>query len=162
MVNRKIITVSDLKSCLPRLRQTSTLVLATGCFDVLHQAHIDFLKAAKNKGDLLIVGLEKDQRVTALKGKNRPINNWQKRVDSLAKLKMVDFVFSLPNTFSNSKDHLKLLKLIKPDIFAVSQNTPNLEKKQKLVEKIKAKLFIFPFNQKYSTTSLLTKQVDSD
>ena len=48
------------------------IVLATGCFDILHPAHLEFLALAKEQGDVLIVGLETDARVRQLKGKDRP------------------------------------------------------------------------------------------
>lgn len=147
---KKIVSLENLKT-------NKTLVLATGCFDVLHPAHKAFLKAAKKQGDLLAVGLESDKRVKVLKGKSRPINSWSKRAAGLARLNEVDFVFPLPKKFDQSEFHLKLLQLIKPKILAVSENTPYLEKKRKLIEKIGGKLFIFPFNPRYSTSRLLTK-----
>ena len=138
------------------------VVLVTGCFDLFHQAHKDFLRTAKKQGDVLIIGLESDKRVKQLKGKGRPINSWQKRAEELAQLKgasatfdVVDFIFPLPEKFNDLKDHFKLLQLIKPKILAVSKNTPYLEKKKKLIKKVGGKLFVFPFNSRYSTTRLL-------
>lgn len=154
----KIVSLKNLIFYILNLQSSKTIVLATGCFDILHQAHFDFLKAAKRQGDLLIVGLESDQRVKILKGNNRPKNNWQKRAKGLAKSDLVDFIFSLPEKFNHEKEHLKLLLLIKPKILAVSQNTPFLELKRKLIKKAGARLFVFPFNFKYSTSKILTKK----
>lgn len=159
---KKIISLKYLKFYLLDFISNKTLVLVTGCFDILHQAHKAFLKAAKKQGDLLIVGLEPDKRVTELKGKGRPVNSWQKRAKNLAKLSWVDFIFPLPKNFSQSKYHLELLQLIKPRILAVSQNTPYLEKKRKLIKKVGGKLFVFPFNPQYSTTKLFLSKHLSD
>ncbi len=160
---RKIISLQKLKKLLttrclgrPPVHPPLATVLATGCFDILHQGHKAFLKASKKQGELLIIGLESDKRVRQLKGKARPINNWQKRAEALVKLKVVDFIFSLPEDFNDPKDHLALLQLIKPKILAVSENTPFLEKKRKMIKKIRGKLFVFPFNHRYSTTKLLS------
>ena len=133
------------------------VVLVTGCFDVLHQGHKAFLKAAKKQGDILIIGLESDKRIKKLKGKNRPINSWRKRAKNLAKIEEIDDIFPLPEKFDSLRDHLKLLQLIKPNVLALSENTPYIKEKKKLIKKIGAKLFVFPHNSKYSTTKLLTR-----
>ena len=133
-------------------------VLATGCFDLLHSEHKKFFRAAKKQGDLLIVGLESDKRVKKLKGKNRPINPWKKRAEKLAAFEEIDLIFPLPEKFSQSKYHLKLLQLIKPDIMAVSENTPYIKEKRKLMKRVGGKLkIILPYNPKISTTKLLKK-----
>ncbi len=131
-------------------------VLATGCFDVLHPGHKEFLKAAKKQGEILIVGLETDKRIKQLKGKGRPVNNEERRLRNLAELKIPDFIFLLPSDFNKEKTHLSLLQLIKPEILAVSSNSPYLKKKNKLIEKIGGTLFVFPLNPYYSTTKCLT------
>lgn len=151
MVN-KIISLKNLKSYILNYK---SIVLVTGCFDVLHPAHKDFLKAVKEQGDVLVIGLESDTRVKFLKGKNRPINNWQKRAKNLSLISMVDFIFPLPAKFNLEKDHLQILKLIKPQVLAISEHDKNLKQKKKLIERVGGKLFIFPFDNKYSTTKLL-------
>ena len=152
----KIISLTKLSSLSKIKKQLTKIVLVTGCFDLLHKAHKEFLKAAKSQGDLLIVGLEQDSRIKKLKGKDRPINSFAKRARNLAQIKEIDYVFPLPKSFNTNEDHWRLLQLIKPRVLAVSQNSPHLEEKKKLIRKIGGQIFIFPFNQKFSTTSLLT------
>jgi rfaE bifunctional protein nucleotidyltransferase chain/domain len=132
-----------------------TLVLTTGCFDVLHPGHKQFLKAAKAQGQILIVGLEQDQRVAQLKGESRPINPLEQRMKNLAKLNLADYIFPLPLKFNQDKDYKKLLQNLYPHILAVSQNTPFLKKKKKMIKNIGGKLYIFPFNPQYSTTKII-------
>lgn len=153
----KILSLKKLLKLLSSKYSSKKKVLITGCFDILHQAHKEFLKAAKDQGELVIIGLESDTRVKKLKGGDRPINSFNKRAKALALLNQPDFIFPLPKNFNNKKSHRQLLQLIKPDILAVSENTPFLKKKKDLVKKRKRKLFIFPHNSKYSTTKLLTK-----
>lgn len=132
------------------------IVLVTGCFDILHSEHRKFLKAAKKQGDVLIVGLESDKRVRQLKGKDRPLNCWKIRAKNLAKSNEVDFIFLLPEKFSASWEHLKLLQLIKPSILAVSENTPHIKEKRMLMKKINGRLkVVLSHNPKTSTTKLL-------
>lgn len=155
MESGKIIALENLAKILNDSNQSLKKVLVTGCFDIIHKAHKDFLKVAKAKGDLLIIGLESDTRVKKLKGKNRPINSWQKRAEKLAAFNAVDFIFPLALVFDKRQTHLKLLYLIKPDVLAVSENTPFLKQKKRLIKKTKIRLFIFKYNSKYSTTKIL-------
>jgi len=59
--------------------EKQTVVLVTGVFDIFHSEHKVFLQKAKQAGDILLVGIESDVRVTQIKGPGRPINSQQKR-----------------------------------------------------------------------------------
>jgi len=157
----KTVSLNSLVGLLNKDYKGEKIVLATGCFDLLHRAHKSFLAAAKKKGDLLVVGLETDKRVAELKGEGRPVNCWSARAAALTKLKAVDFLFPLPENFSQPREHLKILQLIKPQVLALSSNTPHLEKKKQLIKKVDGGFFVFPFNPRYSTTRLLTKDKQS-
>ncbi len=80
------------------------VVLAGGCFDVLHPGHVIFLQKAKKEGDILVVLLESDEKVKRLKGDGRPIHTQEKRAENLSALKVVDFVVLLPFMKENSED----------------------------------------------------------
>ena len=74
-------------------RQNSKkIIFSNGCFDLLHKGHIDLLAKARSLGDVLIVGLNSDLSVKALKGDKRPIQNQKVRFNNLLKLNSVDFV----------------------------------------------------------------------
>jgi len=134
------------------------IVLATGCFDILHQAHKEFLKKAKKQGDVLIVGLETDHRIHELKGAGRPANQLKNRIENLAQTGIADLVFSLPENFSTQKDYLNFLKKVQPDILAVSSSTPNLGTKRKLMKRIGGKLkVVLKHNPQISTTKILSQ-----
>jgi D-glycero-beta-D-manno-heptose 1-phosphate adenylyltransferase len=68
------------------------IVFTNGCFDLLHEGHIDYLSKAADMGDALIIGLNSDESVKRLKGKNRPINNQEQRSMILASLGFVSAV----------------------------------------------------------------------
>jgi D-beta-D-heptose 7-phosphate kinase/D-beta-D-heptose 1-phosphate adenosyltransferase len=68
------------------------IVWVNGCFDILHLGHLKLLEFAKKQGDLLYVGLDADHRITAAKGKNRPVNNWETRFEIMKALRCVDEV----------------------------------------------------------------------
>ena len=88
-----------------------TIVLANGCFDLFHVGHIRYLRAAKSKGDVLVVALNSDSSVRSLKGKGRPILPQKERAEVLAAFSFVDYVtiFSEPMV-------TKVLLALKPDI----------------------------------------------
>lgn len=155
MVNNKIINMDKLIDLLPKKFRMKDIVLTTGCFDILHKAHKDFLQAAKKQGDLLIVGLESDKRVKELKGRGRPINKWEERAKNLSLIQTVDYIFLLGTNINKRKGEIELLTQIKPKVLAVSENTPFLEVKKKLTDLSHIKLFIFPYNKHFSTTKII-------
>lgn len=131
-------------------------VLATGVFDLLHSEHINFLNAAKQIGDILIVGIESDQRVKRLKGENRPIWNQEKRMAAVSALDFVDQVILLPEQFDSAADHEKFIQKIKPDILAVSSHSPHLAAKQKIMSKFGGRVeVVHQHNPEVSTSKLL-------
>jgi len=134
------------------------VVLVTGVFDTLHQEHQKFLAKAKKAGDVLIVGIEADTRVKKTKGIDRPINNEKERLKQLQLFSEIDLVFILPEKFSTTQEHLALLKLIQPQILAVSSHTPFLDKKRKLIQLVEGELkIVHQFNPKISTSNFLTQ-----
>lgn len=117
-------------------KKHGTLVLATGVFDLLHQEHKNFLIKARQAGDCLLVGVETDLRVKQLKGKGRPVDDQETRINNLTNLNLVDAVFLLPEKFATKKEHLNLIKLIKPNILAVSAHSPNLAQKAMVMQEV--------------------------
>jgi D-beta-D-heptose 7-phosphate kinase / D-beta-D-heptose 1-phosphate adenosyltransferase len=89
------------------------IVFTNGCFDLLHAGHVTYLEAAKKRGDKLILGLNTDRSVRALKGKTRPVVNEQDRARVLAALESVDAVILF-----DDDTPLKLIKAIKPNVIA--------------------------------------------
>ncbi len=88
-----------------------TVVFTNGCFDLIHQGHLDLLKKAKNMGKKLYVGINSDESVRRLKGSERPINAQSFRVNLLESIKYVDKVFLF-----EEDTPINLIKQIKPDI----------------------------------------------
>ncbi len=68
------------------------IIWTNGCFDIIHPGHIQLFKFAKSKGSKLIVGLDTDERVRLNKGRNRPINCLEDRVEVVSSIKYVDEV----------------------------------------------------------------------
>lgn len=89
----KIIQRTELRPFGERLRnQQLRIAFANGCFDLLHVGHIRYLQAAKGEGDVLVVGVNSDRAVTALKGSGRPLMPEAARAELIAALECVDYV----------------------------------------------------------------------
>ena len=87
------------------------IVFTNGCFDVLHVGHINLLGEAKKLGDKLIVAINSDPSVQKLKGKNRPINKLEDRIQMLEALSFVDLVIPF-----GEDTPLNIINEIKPDV----------------------------------------------
>jgi D-glycero-beta-D-manno-heptose 1-phosphate adenylyltransferase len=92
-LKEKVISCGALKSLGEQLRSRRlTISFANGCFDLLHVGHVRYLEDAKLQGDVLVVGLNSDRTVAALKGPGRPLLNQNVRAELIAALECVDYV----------------------------------------------------------------------
>jgi rfaE bifunctional protein nucleotidyltransferase chain/domain len=148
----RIVNSRELTAFLPR-KSGGRIVLTGGCFDILHIGHVRFLSEAKGKGDYLVVLLESDMKVKKLKGKNRPVFVQEERAEMLSALGSVDLIVLLP-MMENDSDYLNLLMEIKPDIIAVAENDPHIEKKRRQAKQIGGELKIIPLTKTFSTSKL--------
>jgi D-beta-D-heptose 7-phosphate kinase/D-beta-D-heptose 1-phosphate adenosyltransferase len=159
----KIVSVSKIKSLSAKLKseneQSSSsskkIVLAGGCFDILHIGHMEFLKNAKAAGDILILLLESDESIKNLKGEKRPINNQKNRAYILSSVEYVDYIIPLEKPFKD-EDYQDLISKIKPDIIAITKGDPNQSKKILQAKSVGGKVKVVLKNSpEHSTTKLL-------
>ena len=152
----KIINLEKIQKVCRQLKASGkTLVLAGGCFDVLHFGHIKFLEKAKKEGDVLIVALESNKNIKRLKGRERPIHSQEMRAEMLSALETVDYIVCLP-LMENNNDYLELVKRIKPNIIAVTAGDPQLENKKKQAKIVGAKVkIVSPLLKTLSTKEIL-------
>lgn len=148
----RIVNLRELTKFLPR-KGEDRIVLAGGCFDILHIGHVRFLSEAKRMGDYLVVLLESDKKVKKLKGKNRPVFVQKERAEMLSALENVDLIVLLP-TIERDSDYLNLVSKIKPDIIAVTENDPLIEKKRRQAKRIRGELKVVSLRETVSTSKL--------
>ena len=136
--------------------QGQKIVFTNGCFDILHVGHIRYLREARALGDVLVVGLNSDSSVRALKGESRPIQSEDERGEILAALACVDFV-----TLFSESTPLRLITQVKPNILVKGGDWP-IEKivGADLVQREGGKVLTLQFVPGRSTSSILQKIVN--
>lgn len=137
-----------------RLRAAKKRVVFTnGCFDILHVGHVDYLRRARRAGDVLVVGLNSDASVRAIKGKSRPINRQADRARVLAALYFVDYI-----TIFNDSTPERLIKAIRPDVLAKGADWKAKDiVGADFVKSHGGRVVRIPFVKGYSTTSVIKK-----
>ena len=134
-------------------RNGRSVVFTNGCFDLLHPGHIRLLAFAKRQGDILVVGLNSDRSVRALKGPGRPIQRGNDRAELLSALPSVDYV-----TLFGEKTPERLIRALKPDVLVKGADW----KKGKVVgsafvRSTGGRVLSFPLLRGRSTSSLVGK-----
>src|ERR1700750_1985317 len=131
------------------------LVFTNGCFDLLHLGHVRYLEAARALGDALLVALNGDESVRALKGGWRPLNGEVDRAEVIAALECVNFVVIFPDVRATA-----LLEKVRPAIYVKGGDytTATLDGEERAaLEKAGAEIRILPFESGYSTSGLVEK-----
>ena len=130
-------------------QQDFKIVFTNGCFDILHFGHISYLNQARALGDLLIVGLNSDNSIKRLKGKDRPINSQEDRAALLCALECVDFVIIF-----DEDTPLELIKAIQPHFLAKGAD---YQGKEVVGSEFAQKLCLIDFVEGKSTTNTIQK-----
>ncbi len=150
----KVLTLQEAVKMRESLKsEGKSFIFTNGCFDILHNGHIQLLKKAKNLGDYLFVAVNSDDSVKKLKGNSRPIFKISERLEMLSALEFVDGVFAF-----SEETPLKIIEKLKPD-FLVKGGDYKLEEivGKEVVEKYNGKVVVFEFGSKQSTSKILDK-----
>ena len=130
-----------------------TFVVTNGCFDILHVGHVRYLLKTKEYADKLIVMLNSDKSVKAIKGETRPINCEEDRAEILSSLSCVDYV-----VLFDENSPAKLLENIKPDVYTKGADyTLETLPERDIVIKNNIKVEFIDFVEGKSTTNVIKK-----
>ncbi|HZE13819.1 MAG TPA: adenylyltransferase/cytidyltransferase family protein [Chthoniobacterales bacterium] len=155
-MNKKIITEDEARAIAAKMREGgSKLVFTNGCFDLLHVGHVRYLAAARASGDALLVAINGDESVRALKGYSRPLNGEADRAEVIAALASVDYVVVFPDVRATA-----LLEKIRPAIYVKGGDytAESLHREERsALERIGTEIRIVPFEAGHSTSRLLEK-----
>lgn len=154
LINNKILTFNGMQHQVKRWRLLDKKIAFTnGCFDILHEGHLEILSQAAALCDILVVGVNTDASVKKLKGENRPVNKESFRAQMLASLTMIDAV-----VLFDEETPLELIRIIEPDTlikggdYAIEQIVGAED-----VIKNGGEVKIIPLVKGYSTTALIQK-----
>ena len=129
----------------------SRIVLANGCFDILHAGHVRYLEGARALGDVLVVAINSDLQVGRLKGEGRPILPERERAELVASLQAVDWV-----TIFDEPTVTELLLSIKPDVHAKGTDyTEETVPERDVVRSYGGRVAIVGDPKNHSTTELI-------
>ena len=146
----KIKDFEQIKRVAKRLREQGRKIIFTnGCFDILHRGHATYLQKAKELGDILILGLNSDESIRRLKGKDRPINNLEDRAFLVGALESVDFVVP----FEDDTPY-ELIKIVQPHILVKGADYRG---KEVVGSDIVDEVVLIDFVEGKSTTGLIEK-----
>lgn len=154
--HEKIIPLDQLAAWRKGLAESGfRLVVTNGCFDVLHVGHVRYLEAARDLGDVLLVGLNSDESVRSLKGPTRPVNPETDRAIVLAALQCVNAVCVFPEVTAT-----RFLELARPDVYAKGgdytiETIPTAERAG--VEQAGGTIQFLPFIPGKSTTGIIQR-----
>jgi D-glycero-beta-D-manno-heptose 1-phosphate adenylyltransferase len=131
----------------------SRIVLANGCFDVLHVGHVRYLAGARELGDVLVVGVNSDDQVVRLKGAGRPVMPADERAEIVASLESVSYV-----TVFDEPTVEQLLLALKPDVHAKGTDyTEDSVPERNVVRSYGGKVAIVGDPKDHSTSEILAR-----
>jgi rfaE bifunctional protein nucleotidyltransferase chain/domain len=155
-MNKKIVTADEARTIAKKMGEGGRkLVFTNGCFDLLHVGHVRYLAAARALGDALLVAINGDESVRALKGEGRPLNPEADRAEVIAALASVDYVVVFPEVRATA-----LLEKIRPAIYVkggdYTAESLHAEERSAL-ERLGTEIRIVPFEAGHSTSRLVEK-----
>jgi D-beta-D-heptose 7-phosphate kinase/D-beta-D-heptose 1-phosphate adenosyltransferase len=150
----KLRTLGNLRVDLNRHRaQGERIVFANGCFDLIHAGHTEFFDFAGRQGDVLVVGLNSDRSVRALKGPARPICSEAERARVLAALEAIDYV-----VIFDEDTPLKLIQAVRPDALVKGEDWRHKGVVgREFVEAYGGRVVLAPLVKGLSTTELVRR-----
>jgi rfaE bifunctional protein nucleotidyltransferase chain/domain len=149
-----ILSRDDAAAQIERVRAGGGRVVFTnGVFDILHPGHLRYLKHARGLGDVLVIGVNTDRSVRAIKGESRPVTPEHERAEILAALDCVDAVvlFDEPTPY-------ELIKRLQPDVIVKGADWSEESMiGRDIVEARGGRVVRVPFETGYSTTAIIEK-----
>jgi rfaE bifunctional protein nucleotidyltransferase chain/domain len=153
-VSAKLKRLDELKSIISEARSGGKKVVFTnGCFDILHRGHVHLLRESKALGDLLIVALNTDSSVKAIKGSNRPLLPQVDRAELIGAMEMVDYV-----VLFDEADPYWVIEALRPDVLVKGGDwSPDKIIGSDIMQKTGGKVVLVPYLKGFSTTEIIER-----
>ncbi len=149
-----VVSREEIRGIVDRLRKEGKrIVLANGCFDLIHVGHVRYLREAKKAGDVLVVAINSDSSVRRLKGKGRPLMGERERAEIVDSFEFVDYVFIF------EEDNVEqILKELRPHFHAKGGDyTPETVPEREVAAQIGTKVIITGGEKVESTSSIIER-----
>jgi D-beta-D-heptose 7-phosphate kinase/D-beta-D-heptose 1-phosphate adenosyltransferase len=153
-VSGKVKSLDELKRIADQARRDGkTVVLTNGCFDLLHRGHVHILREAKALGDILIVAINSDRSVKAIKGPSRPVLSESDRTELLAAMEMVDYV-----ALFDEPDPYDLIAAVRPNVLVKGGDWGSDQiVGADIVKRNGGKVAVIPYLKGFSTTEIIER-----
>jgi rfaE bifunctional protein nucleotidyltransferase chain/domain len=153
-VSGKVKSLDELKGIADQARRDGkTVVLTNGCFDLLHRGHVHILREAKALGDILIVAINSDRSVKAIKGPSRPVLSESDRTELLAAMEMVDYV-----ALFDEPDPYDLIAAVRPNVLVKGGDWGSDQiVGADIVKRNGGKVAVIPYLKGFSTTEIIER-----
>jgi rfaE bifunctional protein nucleotidyltransferase chain/domain len=140
-----------------RYPKPERIVLATGCFDIVHEGHRDYLETAKALGGVLVVAVLNDQKVRERKGEARPIRSEQQRAETVDGMRPVDFTFVEPyDPTGTRRTMMSAISALQADVLAVDDTWESYREE---VEDLGTKLHALNIEKRNSTSNIIAQVI---
>lgn len=165
----KVVSLDRLEEILRLKRDVGEKIgLITGAFDIIHRGHISLFRYAKDRVDVLVIGVEQDRTITLSKGQNRPINQLAYRCDFLSELNSVDYIFAVPFVFQygavEKADELfaEIYRNLMPDFLITNVNADSFwELKKKRAQELGI-LFLGQYTPRPTSSSSIAGKIQEE
>ena len=156
---RKVLSLAEAVAFAEYLRHGGrAIVFTNGVFDLLHPGHVRYLQDARREGDALIVAVNSDRSVRAIKGPERPINPEQERAEVLAALACVDAV-----VIFDEDDPQQVVHRLQPDVLVKGADWPSdAIVGRETVERRGGRIVRIPLADGYSSSAIIRKIRSAD
>lgn len=150
----KLLNLSEAQQQLAKEKANGKCIVFTnGCFDILHAGHTTYLADAKACGDILVLGLNSDVSIKAIKGEKRPIVAERYRAQTLAALESIDYIILF-----DEETPIHLIETLKPDIYVKGGDyTEETLPETPIVKSYGGTVKLLPFVEGLSTSTIINK-----
>lgn len=153
---RKILSYQDFCAAVAALHDVGkSVVFTNGCFDLMHEGHVQTLAWARAQGDALVVAVDSDENVQRLKGPMRPVHDQRTRATNVAALEVVDAVCVFSENFPNTNDSLRqIIRDVQPTVLVKGADYAN---KDIVGQELVTRVALCPLVPNKSTTAFVNK-----
>jgi len=151
----KIVPFEEIPALVQRLSEQKgySFVTTNGCFDLIHPGHVALLVAAREKGDVLIVGVNSDAAIRRLKGPTRPVMNETERLLMLSSLECVDFV----TIIDDDEIARPLIEAVHPDVHVKGSEYKGKCKEQAIIKRMGGEMCFVEMAPELSTSNIVRR-----